>query len=190
MKVIVVKDKVDLGEIGEVVNVKDGYARNYLLPRKMVIEATSQNLKTWDVIKKQRAKKTERIKEEKEQLAAKLNGGEIKTVVETGSTGKLYGSINNQDVAVLIKEQIGVDIDRHRIILSQKHIKDVGSYVFQIKVYPEVTAEMKLIVEGKLREEPKEEEEKKPKKGRGRKKRTPEGKADKEKEKKEEPENK
>ena len=171
MKVIVVKDKATLGEIGEVVNVRDGYARNYLLPRKMVIEATPQNLKTWEVVKKQRAKKNEKTVEEKKQLRDMLNGKEVKTIVETGQAGKLYGSVSNFNVAALIKEQLDLDIDRHRIILSQKHIKDVGNHAFQVKIYPEIVAEMKLIIEGKLKEEPEDVmEDKKEKEKRGRRK--------------------
>lgn len=174
MKVIVVNDKLGLGELGDQINVRDGYARNFLIPRKFVIEATDKNIKSWNIIKKQKSKKLQKIKEEMQKLAEKLNNQEIKVTIEAGSMGKLYGSISNHNVASYIKECFEVDIDRHRIVLPQKHIKEAGQYMFQVKLYPEVTAEMKLIIEGKVKEEAEDEKEgRKVKKGtRGRKKTT------------------
>lgn len=172
MKVIIVDDNVGLGEVGDKVNVRDGYARNFLIPRKFVIEATPENLKSWAIIRKQKSKKLQRIREEMQKLAEKLNGQELKITVDAGSTGKLYGSISNHNVSALIKELFDVEIDRHRIVLPQKHIKEAGQYMVNVKLYPEVSADMKLIIVGKIKEEEKEdkEEKKTKKKPRGRKK--------------------
>lgn len=174
MKVIVVNEKVGLGESGEIVNVRDGYARNFLMPRKLVIEATQENIKTWNIVRKQKNKKLLKVKEDMQKIADKLNEKEIKITVESGATGKLFGSISNHNVASYIKEQFDVDIDRHRIILPHKHIKDVGQYTVHVKLHTEVSAEMKLIIEGKIQEEDKEEgnEGEKTKKGTGRKRKT------------------
>ncbi|NLW22619.1 MAG: 50S ribosomal protein L9 [Tissierellia bacterium] len=148
MKVILLKDVKGLGKAGDLVNAKDGYARNYLLPKKLAIEATPANLKKWEEEKKiQKEKEREeyekalKLKEKLETLSVELKG-------KAGEGGKLFGSITSKDIAEGLKKQHKIDIDRRKIELKD-NIKSLGETLVDVRVYPEITAKLKVnVVEG------------------------------------------
>jgi large subunit ribosomal protein L9 len=145
MKVILLQDVKDLGKKDTVVSVSDGYARNFLFPRKAAVEASEGAMKT--IADKQNSlvnKKNMELQAAKD-LADKLNKIEISIKAKTGENGKLFGSITNKDIAELIKSQHKIEIDKKKIVMSDA-IKTLGAYQAEIKVYPEVTAKVKITV--------------------------------------------
>jgi large subunit ribosomal protein L9 len=144
MKLILIKDVEDLGQIGDIVNVKKGYARNYLIPKKLVLEATKANEK---VVAKEKIK-AEKIRKENrkevEELCQKLEKLSLTAPVQVGEKEKLYGSVTTQDISDLLKKE-GFDIDKRKIELSNP-IKTLGIYSVKIKLDPEITATTKVWV--------------------------------------------
>ena len=145
MKVILLQDVKDLGKKDSVVNVSDGYARNFLFPRKVAIEASEGGLKT--IADKNNSvvnKKNNEVQAAKE-LAEKISKIEVSIKAKTGDKGKLFGSITNKDIAEIIKSKHKIEIDKKKIVLNDS-IKTVGTYEAEIKVYPEISAKVKIIV--------------------------------------------
>ena len=145
MKVILLQDVKDLWKKDSVVTVSDGYARNFLFPRKVAIEASEGGLKT--VADKNNSvinKKNKELQAAKE-LAEKISKIEVSIKAKTGDNGKLFGSITNKDIAELIKSQNKIEIDKKKIVLSDS-IKIIGTYHAEVKVYPEISAKIKIIV--------------------------------------------
>lgn len=144
MKLILLKDVENLGQIGDIVNVSDGYARNYLIPKKLVLEATKANEK---VIEKEKIK-AEKIRKENrkatEELCEKLEKLSLTAPVQVGENDKLYGSVTTQDISDLLKKE-GFDIDKRKIELPTP-IKVLGIYSVKIKLDPEITATTKIWV--------------------------------------------
>lgn len=144
MKVILLQDVKKVGKKGEVINASDGYATNFLFPRKLAQEATDANLHILNnKISNERKKKLEEM-EAAQNLAKELKGKEIKITSKTGDGGKLFGAITNKDVAALIKKQYGVEIDKKKIVMDT--IKVAGGYEIEVKLYPEVSTKMKVLV--------------------------------------------
>ncbi len=144
MKVILLSDVKNLGKKGEVVNTSDGYARNFLFPRKLAQEATADNLHILNAKKEtERRKKLAEI-EEAQRIAEKLKNKEIKIVTKTGDNGRLFGAITSKDVAELINKQYGTQIDKKKIVMDT--LKLVGSYDIEVKIYPEVSTKMKVVI--------------------------------------------
>ena len=144
MEVILCQDVAKLGKVGKVVKVKDGYARNFLLPRRLAYPATPANLK---IIEQQKAKlvaESERIRKEAEGLAEKINKVSCTLAVEVNDLEKLYGSVTQLDIAQALKEE-GFEIDKKDILLD-KPIEDLGVYEVNVRVHPEVTAKIRLWV--------------------------------------------
>ena len=145
MKVMLLKDVKGQGKKDEIVNVSDGYARNFLFPRKLAIEADAKAIA--DAKNKEDAKKF-KIEQEKaaaKETAAKLQGIAVKIKATAGGDGRLYGSITTADVAKALKEQSGIDIDKRKIV-SDGAIKAFGSYTLDVKLYPEIVGKINLIV--------------------------------------------
>ena len=145
MKVVLLQDVKDIGKKDQVVNVSDGYARNFLLPRKLAKEATTAAMN--DVKAKESAKahhKREEVKAANE-LKAKLDGKEVTIKAKAGKEGKLFGAVTSKDVAAEIKKQLGVDIDKKKLVMDD--IKLFGSYDCAVKIYPEITAKITVKVE-------------------------------------------
>lgn len=145
MKVILLQDVKDLGKKDSVVSVSDGYARNFLFPRKVAIEASEGGLKT--IADKNNSvinKKNNELQAAKE-LAEKISKIEISIKAKTGDNGKLFGSITNKDIAEIIKSQHKIEIDKKKIVLNDA-IKTIGAYQAEIKVYPEISAKVKIII--------------------------------------------
>lgn len=145
MKVILLADVKGVGKKGQEINASDGYARNFLIPKKLGIEANASNLN--DIkLKKQaddqkRAEELEAAKKTKELLESK----EVKVSVKTGENGKLFGSVTNKEIAQAIEEASNVKIDKKKVVLDEQ-IKMVGSRTVPVKLHPQVTAEVKVTI--------------------------------------------
>ena len=144
MRVILLEPVVNLGATGTVVEVKPGYARNFLVPRGLALPATSQNLKSLEAQARSRAKKLEAVKTEAEKLAGQLAELVVELKAKSGE-GKIYGSITSQAVADAVETQTGLAIDRRKIEMG-KAIKDLGEYEVVYKPHPEVPIKIKLNV--------------------------------------------
>jgi len=144
MKVILREHVEHLGERGEVVSVAKGYARNFLLPKKLALEFTEINLKQLEHRRKIWAESDAQEIKEAEALAARLAEIELKSAKKAGESGTLYGSVTNVEVAELLAAK-GVELDRKRILLAEP-IKTVGSYEIKVKIHPKVEGRIKLEV--------------------------------------------
>ena len=144
MKVILREDVPEIGTAGETVEVKDGYGRNFLLPRNLAIVATKANLKAIDEISKQKVIREKKLRRGAEIIKDKIEKAELSAEVRVGEEDKLYGSITNQDVAALLEKQ-GVVVDKRSILLEEP-IKALGVYTIPVKIGPGVTADAKLWV--------------------------------------------
>ena len=147
MKVILLRDVKGQGKKDEIINVSDGYARNFLFPQKLAMEATAGASKE---VERKRAAERQRemeAKAEAEKTAASLRGKVITVTVKCGDKGRLYGSVTTQEVADALQEQHNVKVDKRKIELSDA-IPQVGDYEAVVKVYPEISAKMKLKVTG------------------------------------------
>ena len=138
MKVILIKDVPGYGTFGDVINVKDGFANNYLIPRGLALPATEGNIKHVQDILKQKQRKLEREKAKAKEMAEKIDGLVIEIARPVGVTGKLYGAITVSEIAQHIEEKTGVKVDKRKIMLKAP-IKNVGRYTIPVKLHPEVT---------------------------------------------------
>ncbi|SDZ24710.1 LSU ribosomal protein L9P [Proteiniborus ethanoligenes] len=146
MKVILLQDVKGLGKKGQVVNAKDGYARNFLLPRNLAKEATEGNIKVLEEQKTaQKIKKEEELTNAKE-LAEKISNLTVELKGKAGENGKLFGSITTMDVSEALKAQHKIDIDRRKMDIEGGNIKSIGTTIVDIKVYPNVSAKLKVKV--------------------------------------------
>ncbi|MBK8683989.1 MAG: 50S ribosomal protein L9 [Chitinophagaceae bacterium] len=127
MQVILVKDMDNLGSANEVVNVKPGYARNFLIPQKFAIEASPSNLKVVAEKDKVKARKEAALLNEINKVAEVLKAGAVKVGAKTGTSGKIFGSVTSIQIARAIREQKGYEIDRKRITIVDE-VKEVGTY--------------------------------------------------------------
>ncbi len=139
MRVVLIKDVPGYGTFGDIVNVKDGFANNYLIPRGLALPATEGNIKHVQEILKQKKRKLEREKAKAQEIAEKIDGLLIEIARPVGVTGKLYGAITVAEIAEKIKELAGVEVDKKKIMLKAP-IKNVGRYNLTVKLHPEVSA--------------------------------------------------
>jgi large subunit ribosomal protein L9 len=147
MKVILKQDVNKLGQKDDIITVKDGYGRNYLIPKGYGIQATESALKIHSENLRQRAHKEAKIKQEAEKIAEKLSGVKVVIGAKTSSAGKIFGSVNTIQIAEALKDK-GFDIDRKSILLTDDQIKEVGSYKATIKLHREVKVEIDFDVVG------------------------------------------
>ncbi len=145
MKVILLKDVKGLGKAGELVNAKDGYARNFLIPRKLAVEATEANLKKWEEEMAEKRKKEQAEYEKAMELKKKIESISVNIKSKAGEGGRLFGSITSKDIAQALKKQHKIDVDRKKIEMDN-NIKTLGTTDVKIRVYPEVTATLKVNV--------------------------------------------
>ena len=144
MKVILRKDFEQLGRIGEVIDVKDGYARNFLLPRQIAYIATAGSIRALEEEKKQVAKKLSKELEEAQKLSAELESVSVTIPVKVGEEDKLFGTVTTQMIADSLKEK-GYDIDKRKIEITEP-IKALGIYSINIKLHHDVTSVVKTWV--------------------------------------------
>lgn len=145
MKVILQQDVKDHGKKGAIVNVSDGYARNYLFPRGLAIAATADNLNTIKQQEKQKARQMELDKAEANAIKAKLESILVKIPASAGKNGKLFGSITTKEISDELKSQHGISIDSKRIVLPDP-IKTYGSFEIKAKLGYEISGTINLLV--------------------------------------------
>jgi len=144
MKIILRQDYERLGNAGDIVEVKRGYANNYLIPKKIAYPAKPNFIKMVEEEKRQKLVRLNKEKKQAEQLAKKLESVSVTLAVSVGEGDKMFGSITNQDIAESLKSQ-GFDIDRKKIVLEEP-IKQLGIYSVPIKLHPEIEAKIKVWV--------------------------------------------
>lgn len=145
MKVILKEDVKSLGKQGDIVDVSDGYARNFILKKGKGVEANSKNLNDLKLQKANEAKIAQQQLEAAQELGKKLEAGKIEMSIKTGEGGKAFGSIASKEIAAEVKGQMGLDIDKKKIQLKEA-IKVLGSHEVPVKLHPKVTAALKVIV--------------------------------------------
>ncbi|MDD2964073.1 MAG: 50S ribosomal protein L9 [Bacteroidales bacterium] len=138
MEVILKQDVANLGFVNDIVNVKNGYANNYLIPQGIAVQATETNRKILAENLKQRAFKEAKIKQDAEAVAARLDGVLLKIGAKASATGKIFGSVNNIQISDAIKEQIGLEIDRRKIAIDGEAVKEIGTYKAKVNLHKEV----------------------------------------------------
>ncbi len=145
MKVILQQEVKKLGKKGDIIEVSEGYARNYLLPQKLAIPATAGNVNAAKQQKDIEAHKAKRILDEARLHAAQIAKLKVSVPVKTGEGGKLFGSVTSKDIADALKAQHGVDIDKRKIELKDA-LKTLGTYPVTIKLHPEIAAQIEVEV--------------------------------------------
>ena len=146
MEVILREDIPGIGYKNDLVTVKNGYARNYLIPKGMAVLATETAKKVLAEDKKQKAHKEEKVLKEAEDLGKALEALKVKIAAKAGTSGKIFGSVNDVQLANAIKEQHNFDIDRKDISVDGDSIKELGEYTAKIRLHKEVVAEVKFEV--------------------------------------------
>lgn len=146
MKVILLQDVKGKGKKGQMLEVSDGYARNYMLPRKMAVEATADNINTKRMTDKATQERQQREREEAFAISEKMKNMVVCVRAKGGGAGRLFGSVTTQEISEAIKKQEGIDVDKRRIVLDEQ-IKTVGEYTVKCKLGYEITAQLKLKVE-------------------------------------------
>ncbi len=145
MEIILKQDMPNLGYENEVVKVKDGYARNYLIPKGFAILANETNKKVLAEVQRQKAFKEEKLRDEAETQAKLLNKVELTIGAKVGTSGKIFGSVNAIQIADALKEK-GYEIDRKKIDVDGDAIKEVGKYAARVNLYKDIKAEVKFEV--------------------------------------------
>jgi large subunit ribosomal protein L9 len=145
MKVILLADVKSVGKKGDVVNSSDGYARNFLFPRKLAIEANEANMHILN--NKKEAERRQKLAEieEAQRIANDIKGKEIRLKVKSGENGRLFGSITGKDISEALKKNFNIDIDKKKIVVDV--IRQLGTYEVEVKVYPEISTKIKVVVE-------------------------------------------
>lgn len=141
MQVILLEDVKSLGKKDEIVKVSDGYARNFILPKKLGVEATSKNLNDLKLKKASEEKRQKEILEEAKQFAKQLKDKSVELKIKAGEGGRTFGSISTKEIAETAKKQLGYDIDKKKMQLDVP-IKACGTYRVAIKLHPKVTGEL------------------------------------------------
>lgn len=148
MKVILLEDVKSLGKKGEIVNVNDGYARNFILPKKLGLEATSKNLNDLKLQKQNDEKVAQEKLDAAKALAEEIKEKSITVKIQAGVEGKVFGSISSKEIATEAKKQLNMDIDKKKIVIPDA-IKSLGTYNVNIKLHKDVTATIRVKVEAK-----------------------------------------
>ena len=146
MKIILLQDEKKLGKKGDVIDASDGFARNYILPKKIGIEATAKNM---NELKLQKANSDKLAKEQMEKaraLAAELENKQVVVKIKAGEGGRAFGSVSSKEIAAACREQHNIEIDKKKIQL-QENLKNFGSYEVSIRLHPKVTAKLTVKVE-------------------------------------------
>ena len=148
MKVILLADVRAQGKKGELINVSDGYARNFLIPRKLGVEATPQMIKELNDREEAKQRRLAEEKKQAQELAAKFEGLVTKISLSAGADGRLYGSVTAKDIAEAFKAQHGIEIDRRKLSIDDP-IKAFGTYSIEIQLYTGVVGKINLVVSAK-----------------------------------------
>ena len=146
MKVILLQDVKGKGKKGQMIEVSDGYARNYMLPRKIAVEATADAVNTMRMNDKAAAEKAAKERAEAMEVSKKLRDMTLVVTAKGGGAGKLFGSVTNQEIADALKAKTGITLDKRKIVISDP-IKNVGTYTVQCKLGYEITAPLTVKIE-------------------------------------------
>ncbi|MDY2720572.1 MAG: 50S ribosomal protein L9 [Faecousia sp.] len=146
MKVILLQDVRGKGKKGQMLEVSDGYARNYMLPRKIAVEATADNVNTMKMNDKARQEKLQKAREEAVATAAKLRDMTLELRCKGGGAGRLFGSVTSQEIADALKAQHGIELDKRKILIDEP-IKTTGLYTVKCKLGFEVNASLRVNVQ-------------------------------------------
>jgi len=146
MEVILLQDVKSLGKKGEVVKVNDGYARNFILPKKLGVEKTDKALHELKLQKAAEEKRQQEILEEAQTLAKNIEAGSIILKIKAGEGGRTFGSVSTKEIAVAMKEQLKLEIDKKKLQMADP-IKNFGTYHVPVRLHPKVTAEITVKVE-------------------------------------------
>jgi large subunit ribosomal protein L9 len=147
MKVILLQEVKKLGQKGDVIEVSEGYARNFLLPKKLADVATSVNVNNAALKKASEARKQQQAIDEAKVMAAQIGKVEVTIAVKTGEGGKLFGSVTSKDIADALEAQHGLKMDKRKIELKDA-VKSVGTYPVTIRVHPEISTQIKVHIQG------------------------------------------
>ena len=145
MKVILIEDVKSLGKKGQLVEVNDGYARNFILAKKLGLEATPKNLNDLKLKKANAEKVAKEIYEEAKAFGERLKEMEVNVSIKTGEGGKIFGSVSSKEIAEAAKAQLGIELDKKKMVLPSP-IKTLGTTLVPIKLHPKVTSELKVNV--------------------------------------------
>ena len=145
MKIILLQDEKKLGKKGDIIEANDGYARNYILPKKIGVEATPRNLNDLKLQKANEEKKAQEILDHAKVLASNLESKKVVVKIKAGEGGKAFGSVSSKEIAAAIKEQLGLEIDKKKIQLPEA-LKNFGSYEVAVKLHPQVTGKITVSV--------------------------------------------
>lgn len=145
MKIILLQDEKKLGKKGDTIEVSEGYARNYILPKKIGVEATPKNLNDLKLQKQNEEKKAQELLDSAKALAAELEGKQVVVKIKAGEGGKTFGSVSSKEIAQELKNQHNLEIDKKKIVLSD-NLKNFGVYEVSVKLHPKVTAALNVKV--------------------------------------------
>ncbi len=145
MKIILLQDEKKLGKKGDIIEASDGYARNYILPKKIGVEATAANINDLKLKKANDAKVAQELLDEAKALAAELDSKSVTVKIKAGTGGRSFGSVTSKEIAAAAKEQLGIEIDKKKIVLADP-LKNFGSYDVSIKLHPQVTGKLNVKV--------------------------------------------
>ena len=145
MEIVLLEDVKALGKKGQIVTVNDGYARNFILPKKLGVEATSKNLNDLKLKKANDARLAAEVLAAAKELAAKLDESKVTLSIKAGEGGRAFGSVSNKEISKAITDQLGLGIDKKKIVLNDP-IKSIGSFEVPIKLHKDVTARLAVKV--------------------------------------------
>ena len=148
MKVILLEDVKSLGKKGEVVNVNDGYARNFVLPKKLGVEATGKNMNDLKLQKANEEKVAKEHLEAAQAFAKEMEKDHVVVSIKAGEGGRAFGSVSTKEIAKAAADQLKLDIDKKKMVL-QDPIKSIGTFHVPVKLHPKVTVELKVVVKEK-----------------------------------------
>ena len=147
MKLRLLEDVKGVGKKGDVVNKNDGYALNFLIPKKLAVEATKSNINDLELKKKADERRKKEEYEEAKELGEKLKDKIVKVSVKAGENGKVFGSVTNKEISAALLQQTGIDIDKKKITFNDP-IKMVGRRTVKVKLHPKVTVELTVEIAG------------------------------------------
>jgi len=145
MKIILLEDVKSLGKAGDIVEVKDGYARNSILPKKLGLEATSKNLNDLKLKKDNENRVAQENLAAAQKFAEELQAGQIELTIKMGEGGRAFGSVSSKEIAEAVKEQMKLTIDKKKVQLKEP-IKTLGTHVVPVKIHPKVVGELKVVI--------------------------------------------
>lgn len=145
MKVVLLEDVKSLGKKGDIVEVSEGYARNFIIPKKKGVEANQENLNTLKLQKANEEKIAKEKLEAAKELAVKLNEASVSLTIKGGKDGRTFGSVSSKEIEEAIKSQLGLEIDKKKLVIAEP-IKTFGNHEVKVKLHKDVTAALKVKV--------------------------------------------